>query len=56
MTIIPTLNQEKGKILVDEAKYWMGESKTIAIDEDNCNPLIGQMRSAKLKNMSFTQG
>ncbi|MDR4490837.1 MAG: hypothetical protein R2685_08040 [Candidatus Nitrosocosmicus sp.] len=49
MTIIPTLNQEKGKILVDEAKYWMGESKTIAIDEDNCKPLIGQMRSAKQK-------
>lgn len=50
MTIIPTLNQEKGKILVDEAKYWMGESKTIAIDEDNCKPLIGQMRSAKQKD------
>lgn len=50
MTIIPTLNQEKGKILVDEAKYWMGESKTIAIDEENCKPLIGQMRSAKQKD------
>lgn len=35
MTIIPTLNQEKGKIFVDEAKYWMGESKTMAIDEEN---------------------
>jgi len=50
MTIIPILNQEEGKIIVDEAKHWMGVSKTIAIDEDNCKPLIGQMRSAKEKD------
>ena len=50
MTIIPILNQEEGKIIVDEAKHWMGVSKTIAIDEDNCKPLIGQMRSAKQKD------
>lgn len=28
----------------------MGESKTTAIDEENCKPLIGQMRSAKPKD------
>ena len=28
----------------------MGLSKTIAIDEDNCKPLIGQLRSAKQKD------
>src|SRR5688572_11586290 len=31
ITIIRTPNQEKGKILVDEAKYWKGESKTSSI-------------------------
>ncbi|MDN5844743.1 MAG: hypothetical protein L0H53_00540 [Candidatus Nitrosocosmicus sp.] len=50
MTIIPILNQtDEGKIIVDESKYWMGVSKTIAIDEENCKPLLGQMRSAKQK-------
>ncbi len=50
MSVIPVLNQEDGKNLVDQAKYWMGVSKTIAIDEDNCKPLIGQMRSARQKD------
>lgn len=50
MSVIPVLNQEDGKSLVDQAKYWMGVSKTIAIDEENAKPLIGQMRSAKQKD------
>ena len=28
----------------------MGVSKTVAIDEDNCKPLIGQLLSAKQKD------
>lgn len=28
----------------------MDESKTIAIDEENCNLRVGQMRSAKQKD------
>jgi hypothetical protein len=50
MSIMPILNQEEGKVIVDEAKYWMGVSKTIAIDEENCKPLVAQMRTAKQKD------
>lgn len=50
MNIIPVLNQVSGKKLVDAAKYWMGQSKTIAIDERNCSELVSQMRAAKQKD------
>lgn len=40
----------KRKILVDEAKYWIGESKTIVINEENSKPLISQIRGAKQKD------
>lgn len=36
--------------MVDQAKYWAGISKTLAIDEDNSKPLIQQMRTAKQKD------
>lgn len=49
MDIIPVYNQEMGKRLIDNSKYWMGVSKSIAIDEDTAQPLIKQMRSAKQK-------
>lgn len=49
MDIIPVLNQEVGKRLIDQAKYWVASSKTVAIDEDNAKPLISQMRIAKQK-------
>lgn len=37
MDIIPILNQEVGKRLVDQAKYWMVSSKTVATDEKIIN-------------------
>ncbi len=49
MSIIPTLNEEVGKRLVDQAKYWVGVSNTVAIDEGNCKPWVKQMRTAKQK-------
>ena len=49
MSVIPVLSQEEGKTVVDQAKYWMGVSKTIAIDEQNCKPLVTEMRTAKQK-------
>jgi hypothetical protein len=50
MNIIPVLNQVSGKKLVDAGKHWMGQSKTIAIDEQEAPELISQMRSAKQKD------
>lgn len=49
MIIMPILNQYEGKVIVDEVKYWIGNSKTIAIDKENGKPLIAQMRTAKTK-------
>jgi hypothetical protein len=49
MTVIPVLNQKEGPQLIDDAKYWMGQSKTIAIDEIQAPELIAQMRFAKQK-------
>lgn len=49
MTIIPVLNQKEGVDLIDAAKYWMGQSKTIAIQEDVAPQLVSEMRFAKQK-------
>ena len=49
MNIIPLYNQEIGKSVIDHAKHYVGISKTVAIGEDNCKPLVKQMRSAKQK-------
>lgn len=49
MTVIPLLNQEWGAHLIENAKHFMGKSQTVAIDEDNCNVLVGQMRIAQQK-------
>ncbi|HEX5519441.1 MAG TPA: hypothetical protein VFX18_03290 [Candidatus Nitrosocosmicus sp.] len=49
MDVIPLLNQTVGKQLIDDAKYWMGKSKTIAIDENNASELSSDMRVAKQK-------
>jgi hypothetical protein len=50
MNVIPVLNQVSGKKLVDAAKYWMGQSQTIAIDEQQAPELVSQMRAAKQKD------
>lgn len=50
MTIVPILNQEYGEKLIQDAKYWIGQSKTIAIDEEAAPALISQMRIAKQKD------
>ena len=49
MTIIPVLNQKEGIDLIDAAKYWLGQSKTVAIDEVSASPLVSEMRFAKQK-------
>lgn len=49
MTIIPVLNQKEGVDLIDAAKYWMGQSKTVAIDEESAPQLVSEMRFAKQK-------
>src|SRR6185503_15445263 len=50
MNVIPLLNQEYGAKLVQDGKYWMGQSKTIAIDEPNCLALSAQLHSAQQKD------
>lgn len=49
MSVIPVLNQQEGKSLIDNVKYFMSVSKTVAIDEENCMPLVQQMRFARQK-------
>ena len=49
MSIIPVLNQKEGIDLIDAAKYWMGQSKTVAIDEESAPQLVSEMRFAKQK-------
>lgn len=49
MNIIPVLNQKEGIDLIDSAKYWVGDSKTIAIDEQQAQELVSEMRFAKQK-------
>jgi hypothetical protein len=49
MNIIPILNQKEGKNVIDDARYWLGQSKTVAIDEKECSELVAQMRFAKQK-------
>lgn len=50
MNIVPILNQEYGEKLIQDAKYWLGQSKTVAIYEPECRELISQMRIAKQKD------
>jgi hypothetical protein len=49
MNVIPILNQEYGEKLIQDAKYWFGQSKTMAIYEPECKDLVIQMRAAKQK-------
>jgi hypothetical protein len=49
MTVIPILNQQYGKKVIDDAKYWLGRSKTVSIDEENATELVKQMHFAKQK-------
>lgn len=44
MTVIPIANQTEGKSLIDNAKYFMSQSKTVALSE---GILVEQMRFAK---------
>lgn len=50
MNIVPILNQEYGEKLIQDAKYWLGQSKTVAIYEPECRELISQMRISKQKD------
>lgn len=49
MTVIPIYNQVSGTKLVEDAKYWMGQSKTVAIDANECDQLVSDMRIAQQK-------
>lgn len=49
MTVIPLFNHQEGKSLIDNVKYFMSVSRTVAIDEDTAAPLVQQMRFAKQK-------